>query len=80
MLEGVRPQLFARPAHRAGPARERPYKKDVYHTFKWRGWYDFGTGALGDMACHTANLPFMALKLGSPTSIAAPTRSPIALA
>ena len=52
-----------------GPAKLRPYKKDTYHTFKWRGWQDFGTGALGDMACHTANMPFRALKLGYPTEI-----------
>ena len=52
-----------------GPAAKRPYKKDVYHTFKWRGWYDFGTGALGDMACHTVNMPFRALKLGYPTVV-----------
>lgn len=52
-----------------GPAQMRPYKNDTYHTFKWRGWQDFGTGALGDMACHTANMPFRALKLGYPTSI-----------
>ena len=49
-----------------GPAPMRPFKKDVYHPFKWRGWFDFGTGALGDMACHTANLPFRAAKLGYP--------------
>ena len=54
-----------------GPAKLRPYKNDVYHTFKWRGWQDFGTGALGDMACHTANMPFRALKLGYPTEIEA---------
>src|SRR5260221_3440429 len=52
-----------------GPARKRPFKKDVYHTFKWRGWYDFGTGALGDMACHTVNMPFRALKLGYPNVV-----------
>ncbi len=52
-----------------GPAAARPFKKDVYHTFRWRGWYDFGTGALGDMACHTVNMPFRALKLGYPTAI-----------
>jgi len=52
-----------------GPAAVRPYKKDVYHTFKWRGWYDFGTGALGDMACHTVNMPFRALKLGYPNVV-----------
>lgn len=59
-----------------GPAPFRPFKKDVYHTFKWRGWQDFGTGALGDMACHTANMPFRALKLGYPTEVEAWT-SPI---
>jgi len=52
-----------------GPAAYRPYKKDVYHAFAWRGWYDFGTGALGDMACHTVNMPFRALKLGYPTVV-----------
>jgi hypothetical protein len=54
---------------RLGTAKERPYKKDVYHTFKWRGWYDFGTGALGDMACHTVNMPFRALKMGYPNVV-----------
>ena len=54
-----------------GPAQFRPYKNDIYHHFKWRGWQDFGTGALGDMACHTANMPFRALKLGYPTEIEA---------
>lgn len=56
-----------------GPAPERPYANDTYHTFKWRGWWDFGTGALGDMACHTANMPFMALDLRNPTSVQAET-------
>jgi len=32
------------------------YKKDVYEPFVWRGWLDFGTGAIGDMACHTMNM------------------------
>ncbi len=52
-----------------GPAAYRPFKKGVYHSFAWRGWYDFGTGALGDMACHTVNMPFRALKLGYPTGV-----------
>jgi len=52
-----------------GPAQKRAFKKDVYHTFAWRGWYDFGTGALGDMACHTVNMPFRALKLGYPNVV-----------
>lgn len=54
-----------------GPAPMRPYKKGAYAPFAWRGWLDFGTGALGDMACHTANMPFRALKLGYPTEIEA---------
>ena len=38
--------------------------KNVYHTFTWRGFYDFGAGAFGDMACHTMNLAFRGLELG----------------
>ncbi len=53
-----------------GPAPERPYAPG-YHAFAWRGWRDFGTGALGDMACHTANMAFLALELGLPISIRA---------
>jgi hypothetical protein len=53
-----------------GPAAMRPYNK-VYQPFNWRGWQDFGTGALGDMACHTVNMPFRALQLGYPTEIEA---------
>ena len=54
-----------------GPAHLRAYKKDVYDNFNWRGWLDFGTGALGDMACHTVNMPFRGLCLGYPTEIEA---------
>jgi hypothetical protein len=54
-----------------GPAPVRPFKQGVYHSFNWRGWLDFGTGALGDMACHTVNMPFRALNLGYPTVIEA---------
>src|SRR5215213_1428827 len=53
-----------------GPAPFRPYAEG-YHPFKWRGWWDFGTGALGDMACHTCNLPFMALNMRDPVSVEA---------
>jgi len=56
-----------------GPAPMRPYKKGVYEPFNWRGWLDFGTGALGDMACHTVNMPFRALNFGYPTEIEATT-------
>ena len=44
-----------------------------YHPFSWRGWWDFGSGALGDMACHTVNMPFMGLDLRNPTSVVAKT-------
>jgi len=60
-----------------GPAAMRPYKKGVYNPWNWRGWLDFGTGALGDMACHTVNLPFRALNLGYPTEIEAYPFSPM---
>jgi predicted dehydrogenase len=53
-----------------GPAPERPYHP-AYHPFKWRGWWDFGTGALGDMGCHVLDPVFRALKLGHPTSVRA---------
>ena len=46
-----------------GTAPNRPYNQ-AYCPFAWRGWWDFGTGAIGDMACHTMNLAFMALNLG----------------
>jgi GFO/IDH/MocA oxidoreductase family protein/TAT (twin-arginine translocation) pathway-exported protein len=38
-----------------GPAQMRPFKEKVYHSFNWRGVVDFGSGALGDMACHTTD-------------------------
>jgi len=53
-----------------GPAPMRPYNP-AYAPFNWRGWWDFGTGAIGDMACHTMNLPFMALRLGAPSAVSA---------
>jgi predicted dehydrogenase len=53
-----------------GPMAERPYNP-AYHPFKWRGWWDFGTGALGDMACHIADTAFWALDLRHPTAMEA---------
>ncbi len=55
-----------------GPAKYRPYNP-AYHPFAWRGWWDFGTGALGDIACHAMDAAFGALDLGSPSSIKADT-------
>jgi len=51
-----------------GVAPERPYAEAI-HPFKWRGYWDYGTGAIGDMACHTANMAFMGLNLGHPTKV-----------
>jgi predicted dehydrogenase len=53
-----------------GPAPERDFDP-AYHPFKWRGWWDFGTGALGDIGCHSMDPIFRALKLGHPTSVQA---------
>ena len=53
-----------------GPARMRPFNK-IYHPWNWRGWWDFGTGALGDMGCHVLHPAFRALKLGYPVSVEA---------
>jgi hypothetical protein len=66
-----------------GPAPMRPYKGGrnstggIYTPFNWRGWQDFGTSALGDMACHTVNMPFRALDLDSPTEIEATPLGPM---
>jgi hypothetical protein len=54
-----------------GPAPMRPYKKGVYEPFNWRGWLDFGSGAIGDMACHTVNMSFRGLHLVNPTEVEA---------
>lgn len=48
-----------------GAAPTRPYHK-AYHPFLWRGWFDFGTGALGDMAVHNLDPAFYALDLDAP--------------
>lgn len=53
-----------------GPAPFRPYHP-AYVPFKWRGFWDFGTGSLGDMGCHIMDTPVWALKLGYPTSVVA---------
>ncbi|GHV70190.1 dehydrogenase [Bacteroidia bacterium] len=50
----------------SGPAAVRPYNA-IYHPWNWRGWWPYGTGALGDMACHILHPVFTGLKLGYPT-------------
>ena len=62
--EGLNWDLFI------GPAPMRPYH-EAYHPWNWRGWWDFGTGALGDMACHVLDIVFASLKLGHPISVEA---------
>jgi len=77
------PQGVGRPAAKEPPANldwdlwlsvapKRPFTPR-YHPFRWRGWWDFGTGALGDMACHTVNMPYMGLDLFNPVSVQAKT-------
>ncbi len=53
-----------------GPAKLRDYNA-CYLPFNWRGWWDFGTGALGDMACHIMDMPYWALDLGAPLTVEA---------
>jgi len=53
-----------------GPAPQRPYHP-CYHPFSWRGWWDFGSGVLGDIGCHQFVSIFRALKLDYPTSVEA---------
>jgi len=53
-----------------GPAPQRPYHP-AYVPFKWRGWWDFGTGALGDIGCHSIDPAWRALKLNYPASVEA---------
>jgi predicted dehydrogenase len=48
-----------------GPAPWRPYNP-VYHPWNWRAWWDYGTGALGDMGCHIFDPVYKALRLGNP--------------
>ncbi|MCS1409953.1 MAG: scyllo-inositol 2-dehydrogenase (NAD(+)) [Verrucomicrobia subdivision 3 bacterium] len=51
-----------------GPVAEREYSAEYVPT-KWRGWWDYGCGALGDIGCHTFDAPFAVLDLGSPTKV-----------
>ncbi len=53
-----------------GPAPSRPYHP-AYHPWRWRDWWDFGTGPLGDMGCHILSTVFKALKLQYPVSVEA---------
>ncbi len=56
-----------------GVAPTREFWPGIYHTFQHRGWWDFGTGALGDMACHQLTVPFASCELRDPISVVAKT-------
>jgi predicted dehydrogenase len=51
-----------------GPAPFRPYN-EAYHPWSWRAWWDYGTGALGDMGCHVLDVPFYSLNLKYPVKV-----------
>jgi predicted dehydrogenase len=59
-----------------GAAPVRPYNR-IYHPGAWRGWFDFGTGAMGDMAIHNVDPAFYALDLDAPVAVEAQTSSPL---
>lgn len=61
----------------AGPAKLLAYNP-CYVPFKWRGWWEFGCGALGDMACHIMDMAYWALDLGAPLSVEAESGGPVA--
>lgn len=52
-----------------GVAPFRPYQEAIYHPFQWRGWQDFGGGAIADFGCHIMDTPFKALGLTAPLSV-----------
>lgn len=62
-----------------GPAKTRTFSKD-YLPFSWRGWWDFGCGAMGDMAVHNMDPAFWLFKLGLPDSVKAKVSDPVHLA
>jgi len=58
-----------------GPVKSQDYSAD-YVPVKWRGWWKYGCGALGDIGCHTFDAPFWALGLGSPTKVEIERKDP----
>jgi predicted dehydrogenase len=58
-----------------GPVDRRQYSR-AYVPVRWRGWWDYGCGSLGDIGCHTFDAPFWALDLGSPTRVEAYSETP----
>ena len=60
-----------------GPAPKTAYSPD-YTPFKWRGWWEYGAGAMGDMACHNMDPAFWIFELGMPSKITARASAPLA--
>ncbi len=58
-----------------GPTKTRPYSSD-YLPVRWRGWWDYGSGSLGDIGCHTLDAPFWVLDLGLPTKVEVERKPP----
>src|SRR5579863_10717206 len=59
----------SRPYTSGGKGYPTKFGGNFYQPFNWRGFYDFGCGALGDMACHILGAPNLALQLGAPSSV-----------
>lgn len=62
-----------------GPAPKTAYSPD-YTPFKWRGWWEYGAGAMGDMACHNMDPAFWIFELGMPSKITARASAPAGVA
>jgi len=60
-----------------GPAPKREFTRVVYHPFNWRGWWDFGAGALGDMACHVMDSMWASMDPGYPESVEPVAATPV---
>ena len=75
----LRPYVAKWPEEANAPSnpKRKGRRGAVYHPFCWRGWWDFGCGALGDMGCHIMDGANWALKLGAPTSVELVESSPI---
>ncbi|MBF0198582.1 MAG: Gfo/Idh/MocA family oxidoreductase [Planctomycetes bacterium] len=76
-LRNVRPTGEDTPSHInwqqwIGPALQQPFSRE-YHPLRWRGWWDYGNGSLGDIGCHTMDGPFWSMDLGAPIAVTAET-------
>jgi len=68
---------FVSPRDETDKDRKKKAGRGPYHPFNWRGWWDFGCGALGDMGCHVMDGPVWAMRLGNPLSVETVESSPV---